>query len=581
MSQEADQLREEITRLGRENERLQRENEHLRRSSDEQQATIATLQAQLELLGEQVALLKKALFVPRRERFLPDPDQQLLFQPEPLEGNDLAPDEAPNTPDEAPPARKNKRRPKRKRFQFPQCLPVLRVEHPLPAEELACPCGCGQRVVISEEVSRQLEYVPPSAYVAEHVRYTYGCPTSRDGEQIVTSDKPENINEKGVFGPSTIAWLAQSKFERHLPLYRQQEELQAASQMWFGRSVLSGALVRTVARLRPLGDLIRCLLLQSFYLRVDETTARVLRPGTGKTDLVYLWIYVGDDDHPYQLFDYRLDRSRAGPAEILAGFQGGLLTDGYCAYTSLVKDSQGQLVELGCWAHARRKFDESCVVTTHRLAHDALAWIWQLYDIEDRLADVDPAERQAVRLRESVPILDELHRQLREAQPNVRPSLKLYEAIGYLLNRWEAMTRFTTDGRYAIDNNAAERSIRPAVIGRKNYEFFGSDRGGEAGCLWYTLVQSARRNHVRVLPYLHDVLVRVPRIVPEYLRVGDAASAFDALTAQQVDDLASLLPDRWLAAHPAHRSEDRQRELETENQRRRHRRRLRRAPVKV
>ena len=574
MSQGSDRLREE-------NQELRRELAHLQRVDAERQATIVDLQEQNEILQEQIALLKKALFAPRRERFLPDPDQKLLFEPEPLDGNDVAPIEEAQADEQEPPARKKKRHPKRQRFTFPQCLPVQRVEHPLPEEELECPCGCGQRVVISEEVTRQLEYVPPSAYVAEHVRYTYGCPRTRDGELIATSDKPENINEKGVFGPSTIAWLAQSKFERHLPLYRLQEELQAAARMWFGRSVLSGALVRTAERLRPLWDLIRWRILQSFYLRVDETTGRVLRPGTGKTDLVYLWVYVGDDDHPYQLFDYRLDRSRAGPEEILAGFRGGLLTDGHSAYTSLVKESQGRLSDLGCWAHARRKFDESCAVTAHAVAHDALAWIWGLYDIEDRLAGADPRERQRVRMRESVPILDELHQQLTTAQPTVRPSSKLYEAIGYLLNRWEAMTRFTTDGRYAIDNNAAERSIRPSVIGRKNYEFFGSDRGGEAACLWYTLIQSARHNHVRVLPYLHEVLAQIPTIVPEYLRVGDAASPFDSLSAGQLEALTDLLPDRWLQSHSAHRCEERQRELEVENQRRRTRRRLRRRPVKV
>jgi len=221
------------------------------------------------------------------------------------------------------------------------------------------------------------------------------------------------------------------------------------------------------------------------------------------------------------------------------------------------------------------------VVTAHALAHDALAWIGQLYDIEDRLAEATPYERLAVRQRESVPILDRPHDQLTRAQPNLRPSSKLYESVGYLLNRWEAMTRFTTDGRYAIDNNLAERSIRPSVIGRKNYEFFGSDRGGEAGCIWYTLIGSARRNHVRVLPYLNDVLVAVPRIVPEYLRTGDAESAFDSLSARQLDDLASLLPDRWLQSHPAHRSDQRERELDAVNRRRRQQRRLRRRSVKA
>ncbi len=578
MSKESEKLRQE-------NEALRRELEHVKRVDAERQATIVTLQDQIEKCIEQIALLKKALFSQRRERYIPSPDQKLLFEPQSLEESSLDAEESDETAqntseEEEPAAGRNKRHKKRKRFEFPQCLPFKRFEHPLSPEELACPCGCGQRLVISEEITRQLEYTPPSAYVAEHVRYTYGCPTNRDGASIVTSEKPANINEKGVLGPSTIAWLAQSKFERHLPLYRLQEELQSSARMWFGRSVLSSSLGRAAGRLRPLRDLIHYQVLESFYVRADETTARVLRPGTGSTKLVYLWIYVGDNDHPYQLFDYRLDRSRAGPLEILAGFQGGLLTDGFSVYTKLVKESDGQLADLGCWAHARRKFDESCAVTSHPLAHEALAWTWQLYDIEDRLAGADSAERQRVRMRESVPILDQLHAQLIEVQPTVRPSSKLYEAIGYLLNRWDAMTRFTTDGRYAIDNNEAERSIRPTVIGRKNYEFFGSDDGGEAGCIWYTLIQSARRNQVRVLPYLNDIVAQVPRIVPEYLRVGDARTPFGSLSAQQVADLSSLLPDRWIEAHPGHLSQDRQRELDAENQRRRQRRQRRRL-VKV
>jgi transposase len=590
LSKASDKLRKENARLRQENAARRAEIKHLQGVDAELQTTLESQHAHIELLTEQIALLKKALFSPRRERFIPSPDQKLLFEPQSVEAQSLqesvdleetdgAQQDEPE--EEGPPTGRQKHRKKRKRFEFPQCLPVKRFEHPLPSEELACPCGCGQRAVISEDISRQLEYIPPSAYVAEHIRYTYGCPASRDGELIVTSEKPPGINEKGVFGASTVAWLAQSKFERHLPLYRLQEELQLASQMWFGRSVLSGALVRTTKRLRPLRDLIHRQVLESFYVRADETTARVLRPGTGSTKLVYLWVYVGDDDHPYQLFDYRLDRSRAGPKEILAGFQGGLLTDGFSAYESLVKESDGQLVDLGCWAHARRKFDESCAVTAHALAHEALAWIWELYDIEDRLAGARPEERQRVRMCESVPILDQLHQRLTEVQPSARPSSKLYEAIGYLLNRWDTMTRFTTDGRYAIDNNEAERSIRPSVIGRKNYQFFGSDRGGEAGCIWYTLIQSARRNHVQVLPYLNDVLVRLPRIVPEYLRVGDAEAPFDSLSPQQVDDLYSLLPDRWIEDNPEHRSEDRQRELAAANECRRQRRQRRRKTVKI
>lgn len=568
-------------RLRQENQTLRRELAHLQRVDAERQATIAQLQDQLDQFKEQIALLKKALFAPRRERFVPSAEQKLLFEPQGLDVEEAIDSDEDSGEEEVPDAPRKKQRPKRKRFEFPQCLPVKRIEYPLPEEERMCPCGCGQRAVIREQITRQLEYQSSSAYVAEHVRYTYGCPKGREGDLMVTSEKPPSVNEKGVFGPSVVAWLAQSKFERHLPLYRLQEELQSASQMWFSRSVLSGALLRTAARLQPLVDLILRQVLESFYVRADETTARVLRPGTGKTELVYLWIYVGDEDHPYQCFDYRLDRTRAGPQEIMGEFQGGLLTDGHSAYTALVNESEGRLLDLGCWAHARRKFDESCAVTSHALAEEALAWTWLLYDIEDRLADAAADVREQVRMRESVPILERLHEQLVEARPTVRPSSKLSEAIGYVLNRWEAMTRFTTDGRYAIDNNAAERSIRPSVIGRKNYEFFGSDRGGQAGCIWYTLIQSARYNDVCALPYLNDVLLQVPRIVPEYLRVGDDESAFDSLSAEQVSQLSNLLPDRWLMAHPEHRSEERQRELEIENQRRRQRRRLRRRPLKV
>lgn len=353
MSKASDRLRKENARLRKETAEQRAQIKHLWSVDAERQKTLEALHAHVELLNEQVALLKKSLFgfAPRRERFIPDPDQKLLFQPERLAEEPTSSEEAAvSSEDEEPPPRRQRRK-KRRRFEFPQCLPVKRMEYPLTPAELACRCGCGELAVISEEVSRQLEYIPPSAYVAEHVRFTYGCPASRDGDRIVTSSKPPSVNEKGVLGGSTIAWLAQSKFERHLPLYRLQEELQSAAQMWFGRSVLSTALVRTAERLASLRDLIHRQVLDSFYVRADETTGRVLRPGTGKTGLVYLWIYVGDGDHPYQLFDYRLNRSRAGPDDILAGFQGGLLTDGYSAYTSLVKESDGQLVDLGCWAH--------------------------------------------------------------------------------------------------------------------------------------------------------------------------------------------------------------------------------------
>jgi len=575
-------LAKDLHQLREENRRLRQENAQLKRVNAEQQAALAALRQQLELLQEQFALLKKAFFAPRRERFLPSPDQKLLFEPQSLDGDaagDAAEPPATEEADEEPPAAPRPRRARRERFCLPQCLPVERHEYALSDEELDERFGPGQWRVIDRRVSRQLEMTPAAAYVREEVVFVYGAKSGSDRPTVVTTPRPPKINEKGIFGARTIAYLAEAKFARHLPLYRLQEELRSASTLWFNRSALCGALTRAAQRLAPLYDLLQRSIRRSAFLRVDETTARVLRPGTGKTALAYLWVYVGDDDHPYQWFDYRLDRSRAGPAEALRDYAGGLLTDGYSAYASLVDASQGRLLDLGCWAHVRRKFDEACIVTAHRLAHEALAWIWQLYDLEDQYAAATPAERGAARQRTALPILQRLHGALRQAQGDVRPSSKLAEAIGYCLNRWDALVRYTSDGCFPIDNNAAERALRPAVIGRKNYLFFGSDEGGCAAAVWYSLIDSARRNCVRVLPYLGQVAERLPRIVPEYLRRGDDATAFDSLSPEQIEALEELLPDRWIARNPQHRCDDRQRELDEKNRRRRETRGRRRCGV--
>jgi transposase len=344
-----DELRQQLEQLQRENAELQARIAHLESVNAEQQVTLEQLQELNEKLTEQTKLLRKALFGPRRERHIPSPDQLFLFDPE-----SLAEEEPPVAEDETcgeessqdTSGRKKPPRKKRKKFEFPQCLPVKRIEYPLPKEEQRCPCGCGTRCVINEVVTRRLEVVPASVYVLEEVRYTY-APRCRQGEYMVTPPKPPSVNEKGAFGPSLLAYLGHMKYERHLPLYRLQEDLELMSTMWFGRSMLSGALLRTAGSLQPLWDLMHMELLDSFYLRVDETTARVLRPGMGKVGTAYLWIYVGDDEHPYNLFDFHLSRSRAGPQKILRNYRGGILSDAHSAYRALIQESAGLLLDPG------------------------------------------------------------------------------------------------------------------------------------------------------------------------------------------------------------------------------------------
>jgi len=529
----------------------------------QQQATIERYHEQLERATEQITLLKKALFSPRRERFAPDPNQGHLFTPAPLPaaaGEEQAEPESEESADkEPPPARDRALKRHRKRIVFPQFLPRKRRDYPLPPEER--PCGhCGvDRVVIQTRVTEQLEMEPPQAYIVEHVRYTYACPACREGDQVVTTQKPPQAVQKSPFGASVLAWLVVAKFARHLPVYRHQEILLGPVKLWLSRPLLCGLLRETAEALRPLEARVRESVLASALLQADETPVRFLGKVVGRAALGYLWAYAGDDQHPYVFYDFQPHRSRDGPEKILPTYQGYLQSDGYAVYTSLVRDSNGRLRDVACWAHGRRGLDEARYTTSHPLLHEALAWIQQLYDLEDRTRDLSPDERLTVRRRESAPLLERMRGRFLEVRPELRPTSKLAEAIDYFMNRWQAFSRFLEDGRIPLDTNLVERLLRPVAVGRKGYLFFGSQNGGRTAATLYSIVQSARRNNVDVLPYLTDVLQEIPAIAPD-----------------DTGTLNHLLPDRWAQAHPEHVLAERIEESREALARRRHRRAARR-----
>ncbi|MGH7269079.1 MAG: IS66 family transposase, partial [Polyangiaceae bacterium] len=382
------------------------------------QATLAEYHEQLANAAEQIALLKKALWSPRRERYIPAPNQPTLFQPEPLENasenaeaepsaeNDSRACPADGEPTEADAPRKKCRR---KRVVFPQFLERRRIDHPLPDGERACGC-CGlERTAIKEHVSEQLEIEPAKVYVSQHVRYTYACRHCRQGDQMVTPPKTPQALEKGILGPTVAAYVMELKFARHVPYYRQQEMLLGPLKHWLSRPLLCGLMHRTVADLYPLWDLIRLRVLASFLIHVDETTLPLLDREYDKTLTAYLWGYAGEVDFPYVYYDFSNNRSRAGPAAILDKYHGYLQTDGYSAYASLVQESQGRMIDVACWAHARRKFDEPRFTTSHALLHEALGWVQQLYDLEDQARSWSVDDRLRLRVAEAVPILDRMH----------------------------------------------------------------------------------------------------------------------------------------------------------------------------
>ncbi len=527
----------------------------------QQQELIASYQEQLAKAAEQLRFFKRAMFGQRRERYAPSPDQKLLFVPEAVAGLEAQRQNSGEANADLPPLR-TRRKPRRPRITFPQFWEHRRTEYPLPDAELPCGCCGQQRVITRTHITKRLEMEEAKLYVVEEVRYTYGCSHCHDGSQMVTTQRPPQAVEKSPFGPSVLAWLVTWKFLHHLPVYRQQELLLGPLKRWLSRALLCGLLSRTAQALRPLERLIRQQVLASIVINADETEVKMLKPGHGKAITGYLNGFAGDADHRYVFYDFRPSRSRDGPQEVLGDYRGYLQTDGYVVYTSLVRHSEGRLVDVACWAHGRRGFEEAIPATSHPLVHEAMIWTQQLYDIEDRAHDMSADDRRELRQVEALPILARMKARFDEVRPTLRPTAKLAEAIDYVLNRWNAFTRYTSDGRIPIDNNTIERLLRPIAIGRKNYLFFGSEKGGKTAATLYTLVQSARRNHVDVWPYLTDVLRRIAAIPP-----GDTAA------------LEALLPDRWVAAHPEQRLEQREEESREAQARRRQKRAARRVAV--
>ena len=265
-------------------------------------------------------------------------------------------------------------------------------------------------------------------------------------------------------------------------------------------------------------------------INADETPVRVLDPTRDSTRKGYFWVYIGDDGHPYTVFDYRDSRSRDGPAEILKDFRGYLQTDAYASYESVVLESAGRIIPVGCWAHARREFFDARL-NQPREVHHVLGLIAQLYDIEDeiRLCKSGRAAGGASKAKraDSRPPGGVLAR----AASGALPKSQYGKAIAYALNHWTELRRFTESGILEIDNNIAERTLRLCAIGRKNWMFLGSDRGGETAAICFSILAGAKRHRIEPFAYVRDLLI--------------------ALSSDKVD-LNSLLPDVWIAAHPEH-----------------------------
>ena len=495
----------------------------------------------LETLGQQIHLnaklqhqleqLLRQRYGRKSERI--DPAQLLLFAQEILAQAEPTPQPEP-VPEPAPPP--SSPQPKKKghgRKPLPASLPRKPVMHDVPPEQLPCPdCGA-MRKCIGSEVREQLEYVPASLVVLEHIRPKYACPDCE--AKIVIADRlPEPI-EKGLPGPGLMAHVITNKYADHLPLYRQ-EGILLRQGVELSRSTLCDWMAVAAELLQPIVTRMLAEILKSRVVQNDDTPVKVQDHDGKGIKTGRLWDSIGDHYHPYVVYTYTPDRSGDGPAEIFKSFEGYLQADAYSGYDALF--TSGKIIEVGCMMHARRKFYEARTSDPPR-AHRALALVKLLYDVEREAKEKHEAEgyeafvaaRHALRGERSRPIFKQFHDWLVTEAPRVLPKSPIGEAIQYALNHWRALERPLDEGFLELDNGACERAFKPVALGRKNWLFVGSDRGGQTAAVLMSLCTTCKTMGIDPQAYLRDVL--------------------DRISTHPASRIEELLPDRWEALRQA------------------------------
>lgn len=476
----------------------------------------------IDTLSHQLELFRRYLYGRRSEKL--DPGQLLLEFASWAKTMNEAP--APTAPDTTPaPAPASPPRRGHGRTPLPALLPRRRIEHTLPDAECTCRT-CGEALVkIGEETSEQLDYTPASLFVIEHVRLKYACAACEGN--VVTSAMPAQPIDKGRPGAGLLAQVITAKFTDHLPLNRQ-TDIFARHGVELSRQTLCDWVGAGAELLVPLYRDLTASVLSSKVIHTDDTPVPVLDRDGRATREGRLWVYVSDHTPADLVYDYTPTHSRAGPAAFLGDFRGSLQADAYAGYDALY--ATGRVVEVGCWAHARRYFWDAKGADAAR-ALWALGVIRELYGVERDARALAPDARRALRQERARPVLERFKLWLDEHADIVLPKSPVGEAVSYARNQWTALTRYVDDGALAIDNNVSERALRKVVVGRANWLFCGNDEGGRRAAILYTIVATCKEHGVDPWAYLSDVLARIPTH-PDHRR-------------------AELLPRNWKAARSA------------------------------
>jgi transposase len=451
---------------------------------------------EIEHLKLIIAKLKRMQFGRRSEKLDREIEQlELRLEELQIKAPAVAPAAQAPKGEQTPPARQG----------LPEHLPRERVMH-----EPACTCpDCGSPMrKIGEDVSEVLDYVPAHYKVIRHVRPKLACPAC---ERIVQAPAPSRPIAGSYAGPGLLAHVLVAKYCDHLPLYRQ-SQIGAREGVPLERSTMAEWVHGCFDLFTPLLEALARYVIGAHKLHADDTPVPVLEPGRGKTKTGRLWTYVRDDrpagstEAPAVWFRYSPDRRGQRPQEHLKRFTGVLQADAYAGFGHLYGE---RIQEAACWAHARRAFYELHEANQSPVAAEALARIGALYAIEAEIRGRPPDERAQIRQARAGPLLESLREWLRQTLARVSKKSELAKAVSYILSRWKAFTRYRDDGRIEIDNNAAERSLRAVVLGRKNYLFYGSDAGGDRAAAMYSLIGTAKLNGLDPEAYLRCVLERI------------------------------------------------------------------------
>jgi transposase len=448
-----------------------------------------------ESLQQRLDALLRRLHGPRPQPV--NPDQPSLF-PQPEAESAPAPPAAADKADEAKPHRRGKTN-----QRYGRRRPSLQLRHEprryeLTAAERLCP-DCGrQRQEIGVATSKQLDYEPAEVFVIEHQRVKYACPCCQG--QVVSAPKPPQPLERGLPGPGLLGQIIVDKYQDSLPLYRSEARFTRLG-VTLPRSTMCDWMAAAAEGLTPLYRVLVAHPLASKVLHTDDTTVPVRDETQRRHRYGRLWDYIGDAEHAAVVFDYTPTHARDGPAAFLRDFQGYLQADAYGGYDGIYTGSNGGIIEVACWAHARNHFRDAQATDPER-ALAAKAWVRKLYDVEDeakaesaRLKLVG-AEAAAVFLRlrqqKAVPLLTSFSQWLQAQKAQVLPKSPIAAAINYVLNQWEALQRYTTDGALHIDNNLSERTLKLIGIGRNNWLFVGSDQGGQTAAVLFSFTATCK-----------------------------------------------------------------------------------------